>query len=247
MQLKAVLIEDEQDAMERIKLEIAAIPQIDVVAEAFDIDNGEKEILLHRPDLVFMDIMLRGRSVFDMIRNLKKRSLSFGIIFITGYYNEYEEEAIDVCGVTHCFDYLPKPLNQEKLLKSLDKFKDYFQQIRVPENLVFQTRAGLERFSVKEILYCQSEGNYSTIFLEKNYSSLVTKMLGELKDLLPNHFYRMNRTNLINLEYFQQIKGHFPNKKCVLYKNGNTVELKIPDRKVPELIKAVDHYFRFKQ
>lgn len=64
-------------------------------------------------DVIFVDILLGGKSGIDIVREVKRRGLSSPIVMITGYPNiETASEAVRL----GAFDYLPKPVKQDRLL-----------------------------------------------------------------------------------------------------------------------------------
>jgi len=56
---------------------------VKVVGKAQSIDEGLAMIDEHQPDLVFLDIMLREGSGFDLLRLCPQRN--FQVIFVTAY------------------------------------------------------------------------------------------------------------------------------------------------------------------
>ena len=53
---------------------------------------------------------------------------------------------------------------------------------------------------VDEIVYCESDGNYSKVFMESGEQLLVSKKLKELEGLLPDRvFFRIHNSFIVHL------------------------------------------------
>ena len=84
------------------------------VTVASDYEEALKKISHENFDIIFSDILLGGDTGIDLLRKIKERKLICPVIMITGYPNiETAGEAIRL----GAFDYIPKPVNQDTLLK----------------------------------------------------------------------------------------------------------------------------------
>jgi PAS domain S-box-containing protein len=87
------------------------------VATAEDFDEAVECISKSDFDVIFADIILKGKSGIDVLREIKKRRLDCPVIMITGYPNiETASEAIRL----GAFDYIPKPIQRDSLLHAID-------------------------------------------------------------------------------------------------------------------------------
>jgi len=103
--MNAVIIDDEQNNLDNLKTLVEKnCPSVNIVATALSADDGEKIIHQYKPDLVFLDIQMPGKTGFDLLRSF--HSASFEIIFVTAY-DQYALQAIKFSAV----DYLLKPIN----------------------------------------------------------------------------------------------------------------------------------------
>ena len=56
-----------------------------------------------------------------------------------------------------------------------------------------------------EILYAESDGNYSTIYLEEGKKVVITKKLKEVDGLLPlENFYRVHNSYIVNINKIKE-------------------------------------------
>ena len=111
--IKAIVIDDERLARNELKKLLSEFPEIEVIAEAANADEGIERMESLNPDLVFLDIQMPGRSGFDMLAELDK---SPHVIFTTAY-DEYALKAFEV----NALDYLLKPVEPKRLADAIQK------------------------------------------------------------------------------------------------------------------------------
>ena len=78
--MKALIIDDERLARNELKKLLAEHPEIQIIDEASNVDEGVEKIDLARPDLIFLDIQMPGKTGFDLLAELEK---SPKVIFTT--------------------------------------------------------------------------------------------------------------------------------------------------------------------
>ncbi len=116
--IKVVVVDDEQRALNRIKLLLSNFKEIELLKL---IDNAEVAfnfIIEHEPDLVLMDIEMPGKSGLELSEEINKNHLETKVIFITAH-EHYAIKAIK----NNAFDYLLKPINIDELKTSLERYK----------------------------------------------------------------------------------------------------------------------------
>ena len=86
---KVVLIDDERLARSELKRLLQEFPDVEVIGEAANANEGIEKIETLNPDLVFLDIQMPGKTGFDMLAQLEK---SPHVIFLTAY-DEYALKA----------------------------------------------------------------------------------------------------------------------------------------------------------
>src|ERR1700741_1809963 len=90
--LKAIIIDDERLARQELKKLLLDNPEIEVIDEAVNAEEGIKKIEEQNPDLIFLDIQMPGKTSFDMLSELDKAP---HVIFTTAY-DEYALKAFEV-------------------------------------------------------------------------------------------------------------------------------------------------------
>jgi DNA-binding LytR/AlgR family response regulator len=213
MAMNVVIIEDEHLTAERIRTLLQGIdPGIEVVAMLDSVKSsvqwfGKNE----RPDLVFMDIQLADGLSFEIFEQVM---LEVPVIFLTAY-QEYAIKAFRVNSV----DYLLKPVAEEDIKSSLDKYRRYFtnqlavpvidaallksiqQMISQPYKSRFMVRAGehVRSVDVELILYFFSLQKGTWLHTGDNRNYAIDYSLDTLVEMVdPALFHRINRRYIIS-------------------------------------------------
>lgn len=221
--VKSVIIEDIPDNRDALKKLLAQeCPNVEIIGEAESIDEGEKLILEQSPELVFMDIELKGATSFDLLENLQKKdALTFEIIFFTAYGTyEYATRAIEFSAL----EFLTKPIDAEKLrpavekaVKKLDRHYDNAQIKLMLEilrstnqktsRIAFHLTKGIVEFvNVQDIVYLEADGPVTYVHLKDNSKLTAVKNLGQYSKLLTRDFpfFPISNSILINLDYVRR-------------------------------------------
>jgi two-component system LytT family response regulator len=115
--LRALIVDDEPLARQRIADMLSADGDVDVIGE---IDNGTaaaEAIRSLEPDLVFLDMQMPGRTGLEVVRDVGVASMPL-TIFVTAY-DKHALEAFEVAAV----DYLVKPFDDERFEQALARAK----------------------------------------------------------------------------------------------------------------------------
>jgi two-component system, LytTR family, response regulator len=211
--MTAIIIDDELSGREVLKklLELHC-PDITVLKTLNSIESGLKSILEDKPELVFLDIQMPNASGFDLLNQLQK--IEFEIIFVTAHDN-YAIKAFKYSAI----DYLLKPIKVSELIDSVDKAKEKMNNNQSRDNVKFMlekisptkktflnnkillpTLGGYNIIDISEIVYCNSESNYTRFHFIDGKTLMVSKTLKEFESLLlENYFFRIHRSYIINL------------------------------------------------
>lgn len=224
--MRCIIIDDETNAIKALRWEIENyLPEMTIQA-TFDSAVVALNYLKTNdaPDLVFLDIEMPDMNGFDFINKVPDRN--FEIIFTTAY-SEFALEALKKEAV----DYLLKPIDSEDLVNAIGKLKkrmgknhqeNFNQTLEALKNLSSESNKIKISFNGKinfmnpeEIIYLQSDGNYSKLFLQNGKEVLITHKLKVMEEELPeNHFFRVHKSYIINVK-----------KITSFYKNENFIVL----------------------
>lgn len=224
--MKALIIEDEPLARRELKLLLEAHPEIVVVGEAVSPKEGLRLIEELQPELLFLDVHLRGGTGFDLLESVgEKRPL---LIFTTAHADfavrAFEFEAAD---------YLVKPIRADRLEQAVRKILLREKVAGEPmqaERFDRKARIYLKHLDtsryvpIAEICLIESEGNHSRIYFGKE-SSLVHRALSTIEERLPEElFFKANRSQIVNLQAIQSLEPWFSNTLRATLRNGVVVE-----------------------
>ena len=232
--MQAIIIDDEKHCREGLAIKLARYcPQVEVVEQCANAKAAIKAIGKYRPDVIFLDIEMPEMTGFEMLEYCS--GYDFAIIFTTAY-NEYAIEAIRHSAL----DYLLKPVNKNELIRAVmrvaeskelsrpSKIAELINTVqgkKAPQRIAVPTINGLLMLDVKEILYCESENNYTYFHLVNEKKILISKTLKYIADLLTNNndFFRIHNSFLINVNYTSRyIKG---NGGEVIMSNGKHIPI----------------------
>src|ERR1041384_8176785 len=96
-------------------------PEVEVIAEARNGQEGIDSVANHNPDLVFLDVQMPDLDAFDVLQNLDVKQFPI-IIFVTAY-DQYALRAFDV----HAVDYLTKPFDRKRFAQAVAQAKVFMK------------------------------------------------------------------------------------------------------------------------
>ena len=231
MKKNAIIIDDERLARNELKKMLALHPEIEVVGEAANADEGLNLINELTPDLIMLDVQMPVKTGFDLLQELERLP---AVIFTTAY-DEYAIRAFEV----NALDYLLKPIDPKRLSDALQKFlaidekemlfSENRSEIRLSlseSDQVF-VKDGEKCWFVKlaEIRLFESVGNYARVFFGPN-KPLILKSLNSLEERLdPRTFFRANRKHIVNLRMIERVEPFFNGGLLLEIKGGEKIEV----------------------
>lgn len=215
---KVIIVEDEIDICNDLLLMLAKYSDLKLVGIGTNVEDSIKLISEKKPDIVLMDIHLGSRTSFEILNAFDK--VFFHIIFITAY-SEHAIKAIKYGAL----DYLLKPIDDQDLNEALEKVKVISELDSLPQALkisqmywerrlksekqkiVLRTQQTVHIVNLEDILYCQSEGCYTTFYLKNAKPVIVSKPIKTYEDLLPEEsFLRPHQSFLINRLFVKEYR-----------------------------------------
>lgn len=213
--LSAIIIEDEKLAREVLAslLEQFFSDKVNILGEASNVKHGISLIQKYQPQLVFLDIELRGINGFDLFNHFEEPR-SFEVVFTTAH----KEHAISAIR-RGAFDYILKPIALNDLSDMFLRLEGFLNAKNKNENAIInetkQDQSNLNintKFSVpisngfnlenkENILYCEGMVNYTKIYLASGKDIVLAKTLKSMTLLLGNRFCRIHKSYLVNIDY----------------------------------------------
>lgn len=217
--ITAVIIDDDINLRNGMKglLNLYA-PEIDIIGEADNVENGVTEILNKKPQVVFLDIQLTDGTGFDILENITKQEgkVNTNIVFITAH----EKYAIKAFRFS-ALDFLLKPVDPDELQEVIAKIKNSLEskssfsnidllleniskKVDTFKRIALSTSEGIHLFEISNIIRCESQDNYTKFYIKNQKPILISKTLKEYDDLLSEHgFERVHQSHLINIAYLK--------------------------------------------
>jgi two-component system LytT family response regulator len=204
---------------------LAEHKEIEVIAECSDATQAKEKINELKPDIVFCDIQMPGKTGLELVEEI---SATIDVVFITAH-DEHAIKAFEL----NAFDYLLKPVQPERLAETIKKLsvKDIATK---PDNntplterdMVF-IKDGEKCWFVRlsDIRLFESEGNYVRVYFD-NFRPLILRSLNSLETRLnEKQFFRASRKHMINLSYIAGIETWFNGGLNVKLKDGKEIEI----------------------
>ena len=228
--MRAIIIDDERLARTELRKLLQDYPEVEVIDEAANADEGINKIDSLQPDLVFLDIQMPGKTGFDMLAELERAP---HVIFTTAY-DEYALKAFEV----NALDYLLKPIEPKRLADAMQKLHvaEVKENHILPENFNQSILTEVDQVFVKDGERCwfvklsdirlfESVGNYAKVFFGGN-KPLILKSLNALEERLdPKTFFRANRKHIVNLRMIDKIEPYFNGGLLLELKGGEKIEV----------------------
>ncbi len=244
MNLKVLLVDDEQEALNRLQLHLKKFPELSTIDTAL---NGQEALSLieeERPDIVFMDIEMPEMTGIEVLRRCKEPYPYF--IFVTAY-NEYAIEAF----AQNAIDYVLKPYAPERietalkravkmtekdeLAKAAEKYRSLVRSIIDGANndsdkayikRIAAKSTGITSFiNVEDVIVIKAADQYVEVqTLEKQH--IVRESINQLEKVLdPNLFFRTHRSFIVNIDQVTAIKNVDKHTSLIVLKNSYKAKL----------------------
>ncbi len=219
MKISALIIDDEPLARNLINNLLRTEPLINVIGIC---KTGKEAILMIdklKPNLIFLDIKLKDMTGFDILERISVKAPM--IIFVTAF-DAYALKAFNF----FAFDYLLKPFNEDRFYVSINKAieafhkKDTSQLQKKVNNLMSHVRIADKNPTKKlpiplrnrtifiplnEIIYITASNYYAEIYTESKKYLLRESLQNLLNILNPEHFIRIHRSTIINIDFMKEL------------------------------------------
>lgn len=216
--ITALIIDDEANARKGLRLVLQKYcPEVEVLALCESPEVGLEKIKALSPELIFLDVQMPKMSGFDLLEKLPE--INFEVIFVTAY-DRYAIKAIKFSAL----DYLLKPIDVDELITAVNKIskkrRDKTLQYKSLFNNVKSDTEKLKRLAIPsdneiimqpiaDIIYCEADSSYTTLYLTNSKKITVAKTLKEFESVLPEtDFCRIHHSTLVNMAHVvKYVKG----------------------------------------
>jgi two-component system LytT family response regulator len=257
MKIRALIVDDEPLARQRVRLLLGEEPDVEVIGESGDGFEAVDQIQANRPDLVFLDVQMPEMDGFEVLRRLPKALLP--VVIFTTAYDQHALRAFEV----NALDYLLKPFKPTR-------FKEAVQRAR---NLIANKHAGLAvlharrllallgqtpppagqltRLAVKtpgkvtfveldQIQAIEAAGKYAVVHVGcsphgPGENHVLRETMSSLESHLPpQRFLRISRSVIVNMDQIHELQPMFKGENLVVLKNGKSYPTTRPIREIQQ-------------
>ena len=254
MAIRALIVDDEPLARERIRTLLRDEPDIEIVGECSDGRKAVAAIRKQPLDLLFLDVQMPEMDGFEVLQAVGPDAVP-AIIFVTAY-DEYALRAFE----ERALDYLLKPFDRERFRRALERVRIHLQgrqagevnqQLRqlietirrspeaaaVPHNggsdrlmtpadrLVVKSGGRVYFLKIEEIDWIEAAGNYVRLHTSRD-SHLVRDTMNNVESRLDtSRFLRIHRSTIVNLERIKELQPWFHGDYVVLLRDGTRLTL----------------------
>jgi two-component system LytT family response regulator/two-component system response regulator LytT len=244
MDLRAVLVDDEQLARDELGYLLGQVGGVDVIGQAGNGVEALTTIDRLQPDVVFLDVQMPGLTGFEVARRMVDQRTPSHIIFVTAY-DQHAIEAFEVNAV----DYLLKPVDQARLEVAVERARrrvgaDRPADAVAPDlekiiQLVTERQSRRERLAIKvgerfmlvqaeEIIYASLADEGITVVTGQHSGTSNYRTLDELQERLDGSlFWRVHRSHLVNINKIKEIVPWFSRNYILRMKDEKATEIPV--------------------
>ncbi|MDX1364792.1 MAG: LytTR family DNA-binding domain-containing protein [Arenibacter latericius] len=233
--MKIAILDDELHCVESLLFHIRHLfPEFKVVYKSTNPTEALTPLKRLEIDLLFLDVEMPEMNGFEFLEQFN--GLPFDVIFTTAY-SQYAIQAFKAQAI----NYLLKPIDEDELEEAIrhwleqshsedessveiSNLLDHLKKENILKNkIAIPVSDGLEFVEIKDILYCQSQNNYTSIFLKNGEKLFISRTLKDVENSLKRFmFIRVHQSYLINPSYMQKY----------IRNNGGYIQM-TNDQKIP--------------
>ncbi len=242
--IRAVVVDDEIPAIDRLKKLLKAYSDIDVVCESHDGLAALSDIEEKKPDIVFLDIDMPELNGLEVAKTLGVNGPL--IVFVTAY-DEHALAAFESSAI----DYLVKPINSSRLdftiekvrkslLKekvSLDSLLSNLQAKGNPTRLAVKIGSKYEVFDPSTISVAVSRDHYTSLIVDGRELLSDDSLESIYARLDSNIFVRVHRGAIINIKYLKELKREGDRKYTAILSDKAQTQVLVSRERLPQLKK----------
>ncbi len=214
--ITATIVDDEPDCCESLVMLLERYcPEVKVLDICYSAETALQSVKDHEPQILFLDIEMPFMNGFQVLEKLG--NINFEIIFTTSY-DQYAIKAIRFSAL----DYLLKPVDREELQKAVQRVAQrnqhpFPQQLEmllkkinnptIPINkIAIPTMEGFQLLPAESIISCESESNYTHLFLKDKRKIIASRNLKEIEELLEDYpFIRIHNSHIVNINEVEKV------------------------------------------
>lgn len=211
--IRVAIIDDEPLARLAVRVRLEQRREFAIVAEFGDGDAAAAGLPALRPDLVFLDVDMPGRSGLEVLAGLPPGERPMAILLTA--YDNFAVQAFALAAL----DYLLKPVDDDRFDEALERAVRTYAYLRpahgagepaLPEPpRSFTVRAGTRTVLVnsEDIDWIEADGDYATLHVADKAYLLRERLHVLASQLDPLHFQRVHRSAIVRLDRVSELRS----------------------------------------
>ncbi len=209
--IKVCIIEDEPEIRKLLRMIVEKQEGFTVVSENDDFATAVADFAKYRPDVAFVDIDLKGESGLECAKVLTELNPKLKVIFATAH-SEYMANAFEI----YAFDYLVKPFNLERVVKTLSRIKNKTAEEaaavvvseKQSDKLMIRGKEQITFVDKKDIIFIERSENATNIVTEEEIYKTSVSLSAMEEKLNDQEFMRCHKSYIINLSRISRIEPY---------------------------------------
>jgi two-component system LytT family response regulator len=216
--LRVLIVDDELLARQRIEDLLAKDESIELAGTAATGDEAVDAIRNLKPDLVFLDVQMPGKSGLDVVDAIGDEMPP--VIFTTAY-DRFAAKAFDVAAV----DYLVKPFDDDRFAEALRRARKDPPKREYLERIPVEMRGQMRVVPVELIDAITASGPYAELHVGERTFAIRERMQTLEERLDPSIFFRIHRSAIVRLDRVDTLLRASGGDYAVRLKNGTELSV----------------------
>ncbi len=204
--MRALIVDDEVHARQELQALLEETGEFHILGSCANAFEALKAIKRDRPEVLFLDIQMPILSGFELLSMIDEEVMPI-VIFVTAY-DEYAVKAFE----ENALDYLLKPLEKERLTKTVHKLKRMLGEGTRPayegpeiKRIPCVSSNRIKLIDTSDVEYVRSDiaGLYVVCSFGEYYTELTLKVLEARTNLI-----RCHKQYLANIDRVDEIILH---------------------------------------
>jgi len=207
--IKYIIVDDETAAHDNIKDYASNLSYLSFQKSCYNAFEALDYLNKHSIDLIFLDINMPKLSGLEFLKTLSNQPK----IIITTAYEEFALEGYEL----NIDDYLLKPFNFSRFVKSVSKISDALENksiaIQNSENnedtkIFIKEDKKYYQIKLNDILFIEAYGNYVKINMADRIIVSHQTLTSFTHNLPENQFIRVHKSFIISIDKIELIEGN---------------------------------------
>jgi two-component system, LytTR family, response regulator len=244
VKIRTVIADDEELARRGLRALSRRCADLELICECRNGREAVDAIHRHRPDLVFLDVQMPGKTGFDVVSAIAEGPRPY-VVFVTAY-DKFALQAFEV----HALDYLLKPVNEERFDAALARVREAMSQaadnaiaqrfrqvaadlqvvpapstVPVVDRLPIKVNGRIIVIRLADVDWIGADGDYVSVHVAgKSWLMRETINAVELR-LALSGFVRIHRSALVNAERVKELRPRDKGEYIVVLNDGTELKL----------------------